>query len=79
MLFPVVPRDRTGDNEHKLEHKKEVPLKHQATILCYAGARAQAQATQRGCGASLLGDLQKPLGCGPGKPALGGHKYRMLI
>lgn len=32
---------------------------------------ALAQVDQRGCGISLLGDLQKLLGHGPGQPAVG--------
>ena len=40
-------------------------------VLGREGDQALAQVAQRGCGVSVLGDTQKPSGCGPGQPALG--------
>lgn len=46
-----------------------VPSEHKETLLCHAGDGAQV--AQRGCGASILGDLQKLPGHGPVQPAVG--------
>jgi len=65
----VVPSSRTGGHGHKLAHGSS--LGTPGALLCCAGDRAAAQAAQRLWGL-LLGDLQQPLGCGPGHPALSG-------
>lgn len=44
------------------------PSEHKETIF-YCGR--EGALAQRGCGASHLGDVQKPSGDGPGKPDLG--------
>jgi len=67
-LFSVMPSNRTRGNRHKL--KDEVPSKYQDALLYYVGARALARAAQRVCGASMLGDLQKLPGHGPGQPSV---------
>ena len=40
---------------------------------------ALAQVAQRGCGVSLLGDIQKPSGHGPGQLALGGPAWAGVL
>ena len=63
-----------GQYERQWAHTgaQEVLSKHQETLLYLAEDRALAWVAQGGCGISLLGDLQKPPGHGPGQPALGG-------
>lgn len=59
--------------QHKLngyKWKQKIPSGQQEECLCCAGEQALAQDTQRGCGVSLLGDLQKPPRRSPGQPAL---------
>ncbi|PKU32536.1 hypothetical protein llap_17159 [Limosa lapponica baueri] len=67
-LFPVVPRDRTRGNGHKLEHGK---FHLEEKLLSCEGGRALEQAAQRGCGVSFSGDIQTPPGFVPVQPALG--------
>ena len=45
---------------------QETPSEHQETLFHCEGDRVLAQAAQGTCGVSLLGDIQKPPGCGPG-------------
>ena len=49
---------------------QEIPSEHQEALLCCVRDRALTQAAQRLWGI-LLRDLQQPLGCVPGPPALG--------
>ena len=41
---------------------QEVPPQYEKKLLSCAGARAAAQAAQRGCGVSFPGDIQTPPG-----------------
>jgi len=50
----------------------EAPSERQQTRLSCEGDQAHVDIAQRDCGVSLLGDLQKPSGPGPGQLALGG-------
>lgn len=51
---------------------QENPSEHQERLFPGVGDGAVGQVTQRSCGLSLFGDLQKPPGRGPGHPAQGG-------
>jgi len=51
---------------------QEGPSKHQETLLHCEGDQALAQVAQGDCGASILGDIQKLPGHGPGQLALAG-------
>ena len=66
----MVPTDRTRGNGHKL--KQEVSPECQEMLFHCEGDQALSQVAWRGCGVFILGDIQKPSGHGPGKPALGG-------
>lgn len=46
------------------------PSEHQEALPCCVGGGALAWAAQRGCGVSIFGGLQKPLGRGAEQPAL---------
>jgi len=50
---------------------QEVPSEHQETLFQWEGGQTLTQVAQRGCEVSILGDIQKPPGHGPGKPASG--------
>lgn len=52
--------------------EQEAPAEHQEPLFRGAGAQALAEGAQRGGGASILGDIQRPHGCGHGQRALGG-------
>jgi len=67
-LFPVVPRDRTRGNRHKLKNRN-FHLKVRKNF--FEGDRALEQAAQSGCGVSLSGDIPNPPGRGPVQTALG--------
>ncbi|PKU46971.1 mam domain-containing protein 2 [Limosa lapponica baueri] len=60
-LFPVVPSDRTKGNRHKSKHRSFILNIRKQFCHC-EGDQALAQATQEGCGASILGDIQKAVG-----------------
>ena len=49
----------------------EVPSEHQEILFCCGSDQALAQVPRGGCGISLLGDIQKLSGHGPGQSALG--------
>lgn len=60
---------------NKHEHQTpEAPPEHQEALLCCADGWALTQAAQR-VGESLLGDLQKSLGHGPGHSGLGASAW----
>jgi len=66
-LFSVVPSDRTGGNGHKLKHRRLCLniRKHFFTVR----VTGHCHSSPRDVGASLLGDIQKPSGHGPGQPS----------
>ena len=64
MLFSAMPRDRTRDNRHKLEHKK-FHRNHKEKLFYCKCDRALEQAAQIGHGVSFSGDAQNPSGCFP--------------
>ncbi|KAK4811742.1 hypothetical protein QYF61_005310 [Mycteria americana] len=55
----------TRDNGHKL--KQEVSSEYQKMLFHCESDQALAQIAWKGCGVSILGDIQKPCGHGPGK------------
>jgi len=67
--FSVVPSDRTRGNEHKLTHGRFIfnIRKHIFAVR----VTDTDTGSQRSCGVSILGDIQKPSGQGPAQPALG--------
>ena len=69
-LFPVVPRDRTRGNGHKLKQRK-LQLNMRKNFFLLRVDRALAQASQGGCGVSFSGDIPDPPGRGAVQPALG--------
>lgn len=65
-VFSGVPSDRIRGNEHTLKHGT-FPLnirKHFFTVRV-----TKHLLVQKGCGVSILGDIQKPFGHGSGQPA----------
>lgn len=65
----MVPGEETRSNGHKNE-TQEVPSKHEPLLYC-ASDGALEQVLQSCCGISLLGNLKKMPGLGPGQPVLG--------
>ena len=66
----VVPGARTRGDGNKQKHVKfHLNLRKH---FCCEGDRALAQVAQSSGGVSILGDIQKPSGHGPGQPALAG-------
>jgi len=63
--MPSVPRTRGTGN--KLEHRK-FPL---STSVHFCAVWVTEHRQPGGCGAFLLGDIQKLPGCGAAHPALG--------
>lgn len=55
--------------------KQNAPPEHQEARLYCVDSGALAQAAHRGCGGSLLGQLQKLPGCGLEDPAVGGSAW----
>lgn len=68
MRNSVVTSDRTGNSGHKLRRGRLWTSVN--TFFCWEGDWPLAQVVQRGCGVSLLRDIQKPSGYGPGQSAL---------
>ena len=50
---------------------QEAPPEHQETFFYCEGGQALEQVAQRGCGVSILGEVQKLTGRSPGQMALG--------
>ena len=48
----------------------EIPLKHNKPLFYCEGGQTLEEVAWRGCGVSILGDIQNPSGHGPGQPAL---------
>lgn len=69
-LFSVMPSERTRVNGHKLEQKRL--SEHKKMLFYCEGDGAPAEVAQRGV-VSLLGDIQRPSGHGPGQLAVGDH------
>jgi len=57
-----MPRKRTRDNGHKLNHRK---LHLNMGKNCFGEDRALEQPAQRGCAISFSGDIQNPPGLFP--------------
>jgi len=55
-----------GQRQQAQTEAQEVPSEHQGTLSYCWGDRALASVAQEGCGVSMLGDIQKPSGHGPG-------------
>jgi len=51
---------------------QEVACEREEMFFYREGNQALEQVSQRRCGVSVLGDIKKPYGYGPGQPALGG-------
>lgn len=63
-LLPVVPGHRTM-GQWAQTGTKDVPFEHEEKLLSCDGDRALQQATQRGGGDSLSGEIQSPPGHDP--------------
>jgi len=68
--FSVVPTDRTRGNGHELKHRLHLNTRNTSV---HSGWSNSGIGCLGCCGVSLLGDIQKLSGHGPGQPALGGH------
>ncbi|KAK4827053.1 hypothetical protein QYF61_013237 [Mycteria americana] len=65
--------------EHgKLKNRIILLLSTIRKLLYREGDQALSQAAQRGYGFSIIGDIQKPSGRGPGQPALGTKIQKMM-
>jgi len=62
----VVPSDRTRGSGHV-----KVNLNIRKCFFHHEEGQILAQVAQRGCGVSILGDVQNLAGLGPGQPAVG--------
>jgi len=69
-LFSLVHSDGIRSNRHKLKSKRFF-LNIRKYIYHSEGDCAPVQLSQGGCGVSILGDIQKPAGEGPGQLGLG--------
>ncbi|KAK4806812.1 hypothetical protein QYF61_005608, partial [Mycteria americana] len=64
------PMKVTGQEALGTSCNTEVPSEHQETLFDCEGDRALERVVQGCCGVSLLGDIRKPFGYGPGQLAL---------
>ncbi|CAN0060768.1 unnamed protein product, partial [Bubo scandiacus] len=70
-LLSVGPADGTRGSGHKVKHRR-FPLNIRELFFYCEGDRALAEVAKRGGGISLVGNIKKPSGHGPGQLALGG-------
>jgi len=70
-FFSVAPSNRTRDKAHKLKHR-HFHLNIREHFFYWEAVQALAQLAHRGCGVSVLEDIQKLSGYRPGQLALGG-------
>ncbi|KAK4824359.1 hypothetical protein QYF61_013694 [Mycteria americana] len=71
-LFSVVPSNRARGSGHRPKHGG-FPLNIRKHFFTEdEGDQALAQVVQRACGVSILGDIQKPFGHGPGQSSVEG-------
>lgn len=65
-LISVEPSDRARGNGQKLKHRK-LHLNIMKHFFYCEGGQVLAQAAHEDCGVSVLGNIQKPPGHGPGQ------------
>jgi len=73
-LFLVVAQGQDQRQQAQTE-TQQAPSKHQETLLQSEGDWALAWVAQRGGGVSILGDIQKLPGDGPGQWAVAGPAW----
>lgn len=70
-LFFVVPCVRIGGNSYKLTSRM-FPVTMRKHLFSLRVTEPWGHVAQTSCGVSVLGDVQKPTGCGTGQLALSG-------